>query len=338
MDIGFALGQGLTQAVGVTAILYCLAAMGLNIQFGYAGLLNFGQVAFMAVGAYSVGVVAITLGLSVWWALPVALLASTLLAVILGLPTLRLRADYLAIVTIATGEIVRMVVRSTLLEDLLGGTNGLSNVRDRETGESLSMGAAFQALNPLPTDFRLPFLTWTRQDAWVIIVGWSVVALLVVFTWLIMRSPWGRVLKGIREDELAVTSLGKNAYLYKMQALILGGIVGSIGGVMWALAKQSVQPDSFVPDVTFFAYTILLLGGAARILGPVAGTVIFWFLLTFVAEFLNQAIMAGWLPFFTTTDVAAIRFILVGLGLMGLMILRPQGIFGDRRELALDGR
>ena len=328
MDMGFVLGQSFTQMIGVTAILYCLAAMGLNIQFGYAGLLNFGQVAFMAVGAYSIGVVVLSLGLSLWLAIPIAIVASVALALILGIPTLRLRADYLAIVTIATSEIVRMVVRSTYFETYLGGSNGL-------TGK---MGREFHALNPLPANFRLPFLTWTRQDIWVVLIGWVVIGLLVVLTWMLVRSPWGRVLKGIREDENAVTSLGKNAYLYKMQALALGGIIGTIGGIMWAIAKGSVQPDGFVPDVTFFAYTILLLGGAARVLGPVAGTIIFWFLLTFFGEFLNQAIGAGWLPFLQQTDVAAIRFILVGLGLMLLMILRPQGIFGDRRELALDGR
>lgn len=328
MDFGFVLGQSFTQMVGVTAILYCLAAMGLNIQFGYAGLLNFGQVAFMAVGAYSVGVVVLSLDLSLWLAIVVALVASVILALILGIPTLRLRADYLAIVTIATSEIVRMVVRSTYFEEYLGGSNGL-------TGR---IAAEFHALDPLPEGFRLPFLTWTRQDIWVVIVGWTIIALLVLVTWLLVRSPWGRVLKGIREDEYAVTALGKNAYLYKMQALAIGGIIGSIGGIMWAISKGSVQPDGFVPDVTFFAYTILLLGGAARVLGPIAGTIIFWFLLTFFGEFLNQAIGAGWLPFLQQTDVAAIRFILVGLGLMLLMILRPQGIFGDRRELALDGR
>ena len=328
MDFGFVLSQSVTQAIGITAILYGLAAMGLNIQFGYAGLLNFGQVAFVAVGAYSVGVIVMTLQLSLWLAIPVAILAAIALALVLGIPTLRLRADYLAIVTIATSEILRMVVRSSALEQWLGGTSGL-------TGK---MGKEFHALNPLPADFRLPFLTWTRQDAWVVIVGWLVIALLVLVTWLLVSSPWGRVLKGIREDELAVTALGKNAYLYKMQALIIGGVIGAIGGVFWAVAKGSVQPDGFVPDVTFFAYTILLLGGAARILGPIAGTIIFWFLLTFFGEFLTQAITAGWLPFLDITDVAAIRFILVGLGLMLLMVWRPQGIFGDRRELALDGR
>jgi branched-chain amino acid transport system permease protein len=135
-----------------------------------------------------------------------------------------------------------------------------------------------------------------------------------------------------------VVSLGKNAYVYKMQALILGGLLGTVGGIVWAVAKQSVQPDNFVPDVTFFSYTILLLGGAARVFGPIVGSIIFWFLLVFVGEFLNQLIAAGWITFLLPTDVGPIRFILVGLGLMGLMIFRPQGIFGDKRELALDAR
>ena len=328
MDFSFVMGQSITQAIGVTAIIYCLAAMGVNMQFGYTGLLNFGQVAFVAVGAYSVGVIVVTLGLTLWLAIPVSILASILLALLLGIPTLRLRADYLAIVTIAASEIVRQLVRSIALRDVLGGANGING----------KMGQEFHDTNPFPADFKLPFLTYTRQDLWVVIVGWTLVALLTLLIWLLVRSPWGRVIKGIREDENAVVSLGKNTYVYKMQALILGGLLGTLGGVIWAVAKQSVQPDNFVPDVTFFAYTIVLLGGAARVFGPIVGSIIFWFLLVFIGEFLNQAIQAGWVDFLEPTDIGPIRFILVGIGLMLLMIFRPQGIFGDKKELALDGR
>jgi neutral amino acid transport system permease protein len=119
---------------------------------------------------------------------------------------------------------------------------------------------------------------------------------------------------------------------------MLGGVFGTLAGFVFAVASQSVQPDSYVPDVTFFAYTILLLGGAARIFGPVVGSIIFWFLLVFVVQFLDQAISAGLIPFLTATQVGPIRFIFVGIGLMSLIIFRPQGIFGDRKELALDGR
>jgi len=334
MDVGFVITQSLTQAIGVIAIIYCLAAVGLNVQFGYAGLLNFGQVAFAAVGAYMVGVLVATPwlkgdpGYPLWLAVILAIAGAVVLALILGIPTLRLRADYLAIVTIATSELLRLVVRSIAFRDVLGGANGING----------KIGDGFHEYNPFPANFDVPFFTFNRQDLWVVVVGWSLVALFSVLVWLLVRSPWGRVIKGIREDETAVVSLGKNVFVYKMQALVIGGVIGAFAGIVWAVAKQSVQPDSFVPDVTFFTYTILLLGGAARIFGPIVGAVIFWFLLAGVGETLGQMIQAGWIDFLRPTDVGPIRFIIVGLGLMMLMIFRPQGIFGDKRELALDAR
>lgn len=329
MDWGFILTQTMTQAIGITAIIYILAAIGLNVQFGYAGLLNFGQVAFVAAGSYAVGVIVLTFDLSLWLSILVAILVATLLALLLGIPTLRLRADYLAIVTIAASELFRLTVRSIAFKDVLGGAQGING----------KLGQQFHDTNPLPADFQsLPVLSWTRQDLWVVIVGWLVVAAFTLLVWLLVRSPWGRVVKGIREDEDAVVSLGKNVFVYKLQALILGGIIAAFGGVVWAVAKQSVQPDTFQPDFTFFAYTILLLGGAARVFGPIVGGIIFWFLLAGTGEFLGQAIQAGWIDFLQPTDVGNIRFMLMGLGLIALMVFRPQGIFGDRKELALDAR
>jgi neutral amino acid transport system permease protein len=315
----------ITQAVGVTALIYLFAAIGLNVQFGYTGLLNFGQVAFVAAGAYAVGVIVLTFDLGLWLAVVVV---STLLALLLGIPTLRLRADYLAIVTIAASELLRLLVRSIAFKDVFGGAQGLNG----------KLGQEFHDLNPLPADFTLPVLTWSRQDLWVVIVGWSLALLFTLLVWGLVRSPWGRVVKGIREDEDAVVSLGKNVFVYKMQALIIGGGIAAFGGILWAVAKQSVQPDTFQPDFTFFVYTILLLGGAARVFGPIAGTIIFWFLLAGFGELLSSLINNGYIEFLTPTDVGSIRFMLMGLGLMLLMIFRPQGIFGDRRELALDAR
>lgn len=329
MDWGFILSQTMTQAIGITAIIYILAAIGLNVQFGYAGLLNFGQVMFVAAGSYAVGVIVLTFDLSLWLSILVAILVATALALLLGIPTLRLRADYLAIVTIAASELFRLTVRSIAFKDTLGGAQGLNG----------KLGQQFHDTNPLPADFQsLPVLSWTRQDLWVVIVGWLLVAAFTLLVWLLVRSPWGRVIKGIREDEDAVVSLGKNVFVYKMQALILGGIIAAFGGIVWAVAKQSVQPDTFQPDFTFFAYTILLLGGAARVFGPIVGGIIFWFLLAGTGEFLGQAIQAGWIDFLQPTDVGNIRFILMGAGLIALMVFRPQGIFGDRKELALDAR
>lgn len=329
MDWSFVLTQTLTQAIGIQAIIYCLAAFGLNVQFGYTGLLNFGQVAFVAAGSYAVGVIVLTFDLSLWLAILVGIVVATIIALLLGIPTLRLRADYLAIVTIAFSELVRLTVRSIAFKDVLGGAQGLNG----------KIGQDFHDTNPLPADFQsLPVLSWTRQDLWVVIVGWILVALFTLLVWLLVRSPWGRIVRGIREDENAVVSLGKNVFAYKLQALILGGIIGAFGGIVWAVAKQSVQPDTFRPEFTFFAYTILLLGGAARVFGPIVGAILFWIVLAGTGEFLGQAIQAGWIDFLQPTDVGNIRFVLMGSGLIALMVFRPQGIFGDRRELALDAK
>jgi branched-chain amino acid transport system permease protein len=171
-------------------------------------------------------------------------------------------------------------------------------------------------------------------------VGWALVFLSCLIVWLLVRSPWGRVLKGIREDEDAVRSLGKNVYLYKMQALVIGGLFGAIGGIIYAVGNEAVSPDFFGTDTTFFAYAILILGGAARVFGPVLGTVIFWAIIQGTDVFLRSAIDIGVpvLSLMTGTQAAVVRFMLVGLGIMLLMIFRPQGILGDRRELALDAR
>jgi ABC-type branched-subunit amino acid transport system permease subunit len=185
-------------------------------------------------------------------------------------------------------------------------------------------------------------VVWSAHDFWVMTIGWSVVALSCVVIWLLMRSPWGRVLKAIREDEDAVRSLGKNVYAYKMQALMIGGMFGALAGVFTALRSASIGPSFFATDGTFFAWTVLLIGGAARVLGPVAGAVIFWFLISALGSFFSQA-TSGADPLIpasimTSTQASLMRFIFLGLGLMLLMIFRPQGIFGDRKELALDTR
>ena len=316
--------------IGVSAIIYCLAALGLNIQFGYTGLLNFGQAGFAAIGAYAIAVTVATLGWPLWLALFFGILGAIIFALLLGIPTLRLRADYLAIVTIAAAEIIRQVARSVSLNDYFGGSDGISG----------KYAADWYALNPLPVGIDTALIRFSRNDLWVVINGWTLVAVIVLITWLLVRSPWGRVLKSIREDEDAVRSLGKNVYLYKMQALTLGGVIGAFAGVIFAVAAQSVQPDNYATTLTFFAYAVLILGGAARVFGPVVGSMIFWFLLVFVGQALNNAVKAGYISssILRPDQVGQIQFMLVGLGLMALMIFRPQGIFGDKKELALDER
>lgn len=331
MDIGNIIDAAFSNAFGPQAIVFALAAIGLNVHFGYTGLLNFGQAGFMAVGAYGLAVTMVRLDLPLLVGVAAGLVASLLLALVLGVPTLRLRADYLAIVTIAAAEILRLVFGAVETKKVFGGSNGLNGFTD-----------TWNDLNPYTGGLDIGIASWGRNDLWAMTVGWIAVALCCLLIWALMRSPWGRVLRSIREDEDAVRSLGKNVFLYKMQALMLGGMIGGLGGIFYALKQASVVPSDYSTNLTFFAYTALLIGGAARVLGPVVGSMIFWFLISGLGEFFSQA-TSGVDPLIpasimTDTQASLIRFILMGLGLMLLMIYRPQGIFGDRREIAIDAR
>jgi ABC-type branched-subunit amino acid transport system permease subunit len=202
---------------------------------------------------------------------------------------------------------------------------------------------SFASLSPFTNRVGIPgVVSWRPYDFWTLLVCWGLAALCCLMVWALMRSPWGRVLKGIREDEDAVRSLGKNVYAYKMQSLMIGGLIGGLAGIMSALQHSAINPSFFATDTTFFAYTVLLVGGAARVLGPVAGTIIFWFLISFLDLFFGQAtsganpLIPTW--FMDSNQASLMRFIFMGLALMLLMVYRPQGIFGDRRELALDAR
>jgi branched-chain amino acid transport system permease protein len=331
MDAGLIFVNAISAMIGPTALVYALAAIGLNIQFGYTGLLNFGQAAFAAVGSYGLAVVAATYAGSVWLGLLAGLGGAAVLALLLGVSTLRLRADYLAIVTIAAAEIVRRMFRAGTFADYTGGSDGMRG-----------FAGPFFDISPFDRGYRLVFgpLNLSGQDLWVMTIGWPVVGLLVLLVWLAMRSPWGRVLRAIREDEDAARSLGKNVFSYKMQSLVLGGMVGGLAGFFYALSRANVQPDNYSTDFTFFLYTILILGGAARVFSPVVGAMIFWFLFNFLSRTLEQIEARDIVPdaVLRSTQVGPMVNVLVGAGLVLMLIFRPQGIFGDKREIALDVR
>jgi len=311
-----------------TTAAYALAAIGLNIHFGLTGLLNMGQAGFMLLGAYGFAIATIA-GWPLWAAVIVAMLAAAVFALILGIPTLKLRGDYLAIVTIAAAEIIRLVGRSTALTELTGASSGL---------RGNSYKGTFQDASPFPdTVWSLgPFsyATNASNSWWIRIVAWVVVGLACWLVWLLIRSPWGRVLKGIREDEDAVRSLGKNVYSYKMQSLILGGVIGALAGIIYVLPR-AVQPDSMGRPMTFFVWTILLLGGAATVFGPVLGSIIFW-----AGLMLIKTVMRDGVPetVMRNEQIEQFGWIIVGVTLMLLVIFRPQGILGDKKELAINVR
>lgn len=301
---------------------YALAALGLAVHFGYAGLLNMGIAGFMALGAYGYAISILTFHLPWWGGVLVGMAAAAVFALVLGIPTLRLRGDYLAIVTIAAAEVVRLLFLTTTFDAVTGSADGLSGYH-----------ASFRDSNPI-AEGTYGFGPWTynANDWWVRILGLVALALAAVTVWRLMSSPWGRVLKGIREDEDAVRALGKNVFQYKMQALVLGGVIAAVGGIVYAL-PSAVSPGVYVTSLTFFVYTALLLGGAATVFGPLIGSLIFWVLQTFLSNLLPSLVAAGILPFMSQIQASTLRFILVGIGLMLLVIFRPQGILGNKKEL-----
>jgi branched-chain amino acid transport system permease protein len=294
-----------------------LAAIGHNIQNGFTGLMNFGQAGFMLVGAYGLGIGVVTLGLPIWLSLVLSVGLSLALALLLGLPTLRLRADYFAIVSLAITETLRLLVRSNWLAPITGGVNGLQR-----------FGDGFYAWNPIPPGhYGFGPWQWNEAHAFLLLVAWSLVALICALTWMLMRSPWGRVVKSIRENETAAISLGKPVFLYKMQSLIVGGLVGSLAGVVLALSQQDVNPETFMPIFTFFAYTALILGGVGRIWGPVVGAFVFWAILAATDSVMAQLSSGILVSSLSGQVTASVRFVLVGVGLMCLVTFRPQGLF-----------
>ncbi|NBV03390.1 MAG: branched-chain amino acid ABC transporter permease [Acidimicrobiia bacterium] len=330
MDWGAIIENTTRGLIGEQFIYFGLAALGLNIHFGYTGLLNLGQAVFMAAGAYGLSMSVVTLGLNFWWGLLLGVIVFPLiLAAIMGVPTLRLRADYLAIVTIAASEMFRIIARSPSLDRWTGSSDGLTG-----------FATTFYDLSPYDKQERYFFDLFIGNQMWVVTVGWIALVIVILISLLLMKSPWGRVLKAIREDEDAARSLGKNAYWYKMQALMIGGVFGAMGGMLRAIGTQSAQPQNFITDVTFFAWVALILGGAAKVLGPIAGAAVLYAILSFTDVALRQGVDNGHIPewLMTGTQVGQVRFMLIGLGLILLAAFRPQGIFGNKEEMALDDR
>ncbi len=329
MDFIGVLADAFRSALGPSAAAFAIATVGLNVHYGYTGLLNFGHVAFLMVGAYGTAIT-VDQGAPLWAGALVGVAAAVVLGLAFGLPTLRLRADYLAIVTIASGEVLRTIVRSGGKDSLTHGVFGIQRFADD-----------FFDLNPFP-DGRYGWgkFAFSERQLWVLTVGWTVLILVTWFVGHAIRSPWGRVLRAIREDEDAARSLGKNVFAYKLQSLVLGGAIGALAGILIAIERQSVNPDSYLPVGTFTAYALLILGGAGANLGPALGSIVYWFVIEFTNGVLNEGIAHGWIPtsVIDTTDVGAVRFMLVGLALMLLMIFRPQGILGKREEVLLDAR
>ena len=327
IDVGAAVVDGLRDMVAVPACVYALASIGLNIQFGYAGLLNFGGVASGLVGAYGAAI-SVSNGLPLWLGVIIGIAGAGVFGLLLGLPTLRLRADYLAIATISTAEILRVVVNSTRLQDITGGPIGITGVADE-----------FFAVNPIPSGrYGWGGFSFNQNTLWTMVVGWSLVIVFSLVVWGLVRSPWGRLLKAVREDEEAARSLGKNVFKLKLQAFVLGSAIGGVAGIIFTFDGGFVKPDFFVAQTTFNWYLVVILGGVATVLGPPVGAMLYWFVISLFNSLLTQAIGSNGWWIIDTTDTGAVRYVLVGVTIVLLLVFRPQGIFGDRAEAMIGDR
>ena len=309
--------------VGVIAGIYTILSLGLQLEFGFTGLLNFGQVAFMAVGAYTMAILVVKEGLSIWIAGTLGIVAAGAAGLVLGLPAARLRSDYFAIVTIAFSEIVRYF--ATNEAGLTGGSQG-----------TIALGKAYQAAdyNSQWERFQTHLqstLGIGSRDATMLVMVWSVTIVLLVLVWCAVRTPWGRVLRAIREDEDTAASLGKNVLAYKLQALVLGSALAGVAGLFYAWQFSFFSPDDFQPLLTFFAWMILLLGGLGRVWAVPVGALVFGFLFA-GTRFLDFAPLS----YFDSAQRAYLRLIVIGVVIIGLVLFRPQGILGRRDEMVIE--
>jgi branched-chain amino acid transport system permease protein len=309
--------------VGVVAGIYTIFALGIQLEFGFTGLLNFGHVAFMAIGAYAMAILVVKSGLSMWIAAPLAILAAAAFGLLLGLPTLRLRADYFAIVTIAFSEIVRYV--ATNEDRLTGGSQGTINLAG--AGEAAEYNGQWERFQ----NWFQGLLHVGSKDVAMLVIVWVVALALTAALALAIRTPWGRVLKAIREDEDAARSLGKDVFAYRLQALALGSALAGIAGLFYAWQFSFFSPGDFAPLLTFFAWMIVILGGLGRTWSVPVGALVFGALYAGTRFF-------DFPPFswFDSAERAYLRLIVIGVVIVGLVLFRPQGLLGRREELVLE--
>lgn len=293
--------------------IYILLALGLNVVVGQAGLLDLGYVAFYAVGAYTVAKLTTTAGWTAWEALPLSILVAMASGVVLGAPTLRLRGDYLAIVTLGFGEIVRIIAQNS---QGLGQARGIVGIRHPEV-----LGGGDLGLRPLP----YYYLT----------LGAILLAVFLIVA--LNRSRVGRAWVAIREDEDAAQAMGVPTFKMKLWAFAIGASTGGFAGWLYGTRVGYISPDTFTLFVSIFILSAVVLGGMGSIPGVIAGA----FAVAFLPEYLRNAaagdlitkvlnkVLGG-----QATNITEFRVFLFGLALVVMMVFRPQGLLPSRRRAA----
>jgi branched-chain amino acid transport system permease protein len=308
------------------AILYCFLALGLNIVVGFAGLLDLGYIAFYAVGAYTYALLAsphFNLYLPFWIILPIGAGVACLFGVLLGAPTLKLRGDYLAIVTLGFGEIVRIFLNNLSQPvNITNGAQGIALIQPFRIGE-FNFGRT-------DTIAGLTFTGPVKYYYLLLIVLLGVIVLNV----RLQNSRIGRAWEAIREDEIAARAMGINTRNMKLLAFAMGASFGGIAGGMFSAIQGFISPESFVLVESVMVLSMVVLGGMGNIWGVILGAV----LLSFVPEVLRSSVEPVQLALFgrTLIDPEVIRMLLFGLALVVMMLFRPAGILPSalrKREL-----
>ncbi|PSP97892.1 branched-chain amino acid ABC transporter permease [Halobacteriales archaeon QS_5_70_17] len=377
--IGTVLGYPLNGVVALVrevtffTAVYALVVLALNLHWGYAGLFNIGVAGFMAVGAYAFGILAGAptgsppgLGLPIAVAVPGAMLAAALVGLVAALPALRLKADYLAIVTIAIAEIIRLALASRVLKPVTGGGGGFGNFPKNPVrgifyaGSGTDRTAVGAAVLDAAEGVGVTNPEVVIDLAYTLLVV-GIVALTYVLLVRIGNSPFGRVLKAIREDELVAESLGKDTRVFKIKAFMVGCALMGLAGIAWqvyGLGGGNVNPtNNFLPQLTFYIFIALIIGGAGSNTGSVLGGAMFAGLLFLLPNYVPRVVeqfvtitarpntfidavapLASLevMPFlgYALGNIDQLRFVFVGALLVYLVQRRPEGLLGHRKETA----
>lgn len=291
-----------------------ILALGLNLQWGYTGLFNAGIVGFYAIGAYAHGILTAAprpelignLGLPFAIGLVGAMLASALAAWLIGLITLRLRDDYLAIATFGIAVTIQLVTLN--FESLTGGPNGLAGVP-----------------KPLASVFATPF----AFNLWYLALLGAITGVIYAALEAIVRSPWGRVLRAIREDETAAVALGKSAVGFRLQAFVLGSTLMGLAGALYAAFIGFVSPYDFLPILTFQIWAMVIVGGSGNNLGALLGALVVWSIWAASGVAITRLV-----PPAHAAQGGAVQVILIGVLLVLALLFRPRGLVGEKPILS----
>ena len=299
---------------GTTALTYAIITLGLNVQWGQTGLFNVGVAGFVAVGAYVSALLTTPPSATHWggFDMPIplgwlaAMLAGALAAAAVGALTLRLRADYLAITTFGVAVAVQLTCLNAT--PITGGPFGVGFI-------------------------PRPFGTLADRPALFAAVSFALLLALTAVVFLALRrleaSPWGRVLRAIRDDETAAAALGKNPKRYRLQAFALGGALMALGGAVQAHMTGFIAPDNYLPALTFQVWTMLILGGAGNAAGALVGAIIVWSLWS-----ASGAAIGALVPSDLQARAAALQLTAIGVALAAMLLLRPRGMIGERTQVS----